>query len=106
LKTPEITDKIPLKDEVDQDNLKSTSSVNSIVLDANTMVTKVPLLRKSIHFALTDGSQKCKLRALFDGGASICFVRLACLPAQLQKIIRDFKSGANTANEFLLIISK
>jgi hypothetical protein len=69
----------------------------------NTIIAKVPLLRKSVHFALAEGSQKCKLRALFDGGASNCFVRLTCLPVQLQKIVKDFKASSGGKNEYGLV---
>jgi len=82
---------------------QTTSSVNSIVLDMNTIIAKVPLLRKSVQFALADGSQKCKLRALFDGGASNCFVRLSCLPAQLQKIVKNFDAATVGKNEYGLV---
>jgi hypothetical protein len=68
-----------------------------------TVIAKVPLLRKSVQYALADGSQKCKLRALFDGGASNCFVRLSCLPAQLQKIVKNFDAGTVGKNEYGLV---
>jgi hypothetical protein len=58
-----------------------------------TVIAKIPLLRKSVQYAFADGSQKCKLRALFDGGSSNCFARLSCLPSQLQKIVNNFDAG-------------
>jgi hypothetical protein len=82
---------------------QTTSSVNSIVLDMNTIIAEVPLLRKSVLFALAVGSQKCKLRAFFDGGASNCLVRLSCLPAQLQKIVKNFDVGTDGKNEYGLV---
>ena len=75
---------------------------SKLFLDVNALITKVPLLRRSIKFSLANGSQSCKLRALFDGGASNSFVRLSSLPAQLQKAIQIFKRGQDTVNEFHL----
>ena len=72
----------------------------SLTLDLNTMLSKVPLLKKSIYFSLAKGMQVCKLRALFDGGASNSFVRLSCLPPQLQKAIKQFKNGEDTDNVY------
>ncbi len=40
------------------------------------------------------------MRALFDGGASNCFLRLSCLPVQLQTVVKSFKRGEKIENEF------
>ena len=86
-----------------EEEVKSTCPENAIVLDVNSVVAKVPLLRKSIRFSLMKGSQMCKLRALFDGGASNCFVRLACLPSQVQKLVKNFRDGLTDSNDSGLI---
>ena len=99
LKTIEIN---RVTHKVDAEESTSENDTIQLCVDVKTLVTKVPLLRRSILFSLVNGAQKCKLRALFDGGASNCFVRQACLPAQLQKAIKQFKSGLDVGNEFHL----
>jgi hypothetical protein len=41
-------------------------NTNSITLDLNTILSKAQLLKRSINFAIAEGTQRCKLRALFD----------------------------------------
>ena len=71
-------------------------------VEFNTLVAKVPLLKRPVRFTIGLDKQICKVRGLFDGGASNSFIRLASLPAQIQHAIRNFKNGINTSSQFKL----
>ena len=80
----------------------STVLSKNISVEFNTLVAKVPLLKRPVRFTIGSDKQICKVRGLFDGGASNSFIRLASLPSQMQNKIKNFKNGKNIENHLKL----
>jgi hypothetical protein len=73
----------------DQSVGKVNEDVIRQTIDSVAFSTSVPLMCRDVKILSIDGQEKATLRALFDGGATNSFIKLAYLPAKFCKQVKE-----------------